>query len=216
MSSPPAKVRPHYLPRSQVLTTYPGTYRLREDIYLATPPPHPSESPITNPNPLSTAQLPLTAGTKVSLVHIKAKNTPARLYRHPAPSSETNETGTGESRTSGETDESSMGKDAASSQAGSRNDDLSSPIVEKFGSGNLSLAASSGKGPKKPKSNITKSNSSFVSRIITHEHLPKRLAERNAEDLLVFANVNRAFNWLDMGFTNKVPSPGPRSPPTFH
>ena len=86
-------------------------------------------------------------------------------------------------------------------------------MVEKFGGANLSLAASSGKGPKKPKNSITKSNSSFVSRIITHEHLPKRLVERNAEDLLVFANVNRAFNWLDMGFTNKVPAPPPPFPP---
>ena len=59
---------------------------------------------------------------------------------------------------------------------------------------------------KKPKNNIVKSNSSFVSRIITHEHLTKRLSDRSPEGLLVFANVNRAFNFLDMGSQTKVPT----------
>lgn len=78
--------------------------------------------------------------------------------------------------------------------------------AEKFGEGNSSLSAT-GKDAakrKKPKNNIAKNNSSFVSRIIPHENIVKRLAERNSEDLFVFANINRAFNWLDMDSTNKV------------
>ena len=35
----------------------PGTYVLREDLHLATPPPHPSEAPVHNPNPLATTTL---------------------------------------------------------------------------------------------------------------------------------------------------------------
>ena len=31
-----------------------GTYVLKEDLHLATPPPHPSEAPVINPNPLAT------------------------------------------------------------------------------------------------------------------------------------------------------------------
>ncbi|KAI5778172.1 WD40-repeat-containing domain protein [Geopyxis carbonaria] len=181
-----------------------GTYVLREDIHLATPPPHPSEAPITNINPLSTAPHPISAGTKLSLVQIKYRDTPTHLYRSPTLSSSKVINGIDDSRVSlmgGETDDgSSLGIAASSSQASKSGD-----IPQKFGGGNASLAPlpTAGKPMKKPKNNIAKSNSSFVSRIITHEHLTKRLTERNSEDLLVFANVNRAFNWLDMGASNK-------------
>jgi hypothetical protein len=51
---------------------------------------------------------------------------------------------------------------------------------------------------KKPKNNIAKTNSSFVSRIITHESLQKRLTERKNDDVFAFANISRAFEWLDL------------------
>src|SRR5690606_35433263 len=38
---------------------------------LATPPPHPSELPNTNPNPLATATSAPVAGTKITLINIK-------------------------------------------------------------------------------------------------------------------------------------------------
>jgi len=77
---------------------------------------------------------------------------------------------------------------------------------DKFGGGNNTLTAVKDAAKrKKPKNNIIKSNSSFVSRIIQHENLTKRLSERATEDLFVFANVNRAFNWLDLSsLVNKV------------
>jgi catabolite repression protein CreC len=57
---------------------------------------------------------------------------------------------------------------------------------------------------KKPKNNIAKTNSSFVSRIITHENLTKRLAERKSDDVFAFVNISRAFEWLDMTTPDKV------------
>lgn len=65
------------------------------------------------------------------------------------------------------------------------------------------MAMSSGKDSlnykrRKPKNNILKSNSSFVSRVIQHEALSKWLQERNPDGLFAFANINRAFEWLDL------------------
>lgn len=73
-----------------------------------------------------------------------------------------------------------------------------------FGDGNPALAPIPTKGSKdpskkaKPKNNIIKSNSSFVSRVIPHEALQKRLTERSQDGLLAFANANRSFAWLDL------------------
>lgn len=121
--------------------------------------------------------------------------------------SASNENQESDSRTSADTDDqSSVGKTASGSNT-SRNGDGATPMpAEKFGGGNASLSAT-GKDAakrKKPKNNIAKNNSSFVSRIISHENIVKRLADRNSEDLFVFANINRAFNWLDMDSANKV------------
>jgi catabolite repression protein CreC len=57
---------------------------------------------------------------------------------------------------------------------------------------------------KKPKNNIAKTNSSFVSRIITHDNLQKRLTDRKNDDLMAFVNVSRAIEWLDMSTSEKV------------
>jgi WD40 repeat protein len=68
------------------------------------------------------------------------------------------------------------------------------------------LAALPNKDPskrRKPKNNISKSNSSFISRVIVNEMLAKRLQERPADGLFAFANINRAFQWLDLSSPNK-------------
>lgn len=137
---------------------------------------------------------------------IKYRSPPSHLYRNPAVST-SNENQESDSRASADIDDqSSVGK-ATSGSNTSRNGDGVTPIpAEKFGGGNASLSAT-GKDStkrKKPKNNIAKNNSSFVSRIIPHENIVKRLADRNSEDLFVFANINRAFNWLDMDSANKV------------
>jgi catabolite repression protein CreC len=71
-----------------------------------------------------------------------------------------------------------------------------------FGEGNLALlAAAGGKEPlkrRKPKSSLAKSNSSFVSRVIPHDALAKRLNDRDSSGVFAFANVGRAFQWLDL------------------
>lgn len=59
---------------------------------------------------------------------------------------------------------------------------------------------------RKPKTSMVKSNSSFISRVIPHDNLNKRLQERSSEGLFAFANVDRAFEWLDLSSATKVPS----------
>lgn len=77
-----------------------------------------------------------------------------------------------------------------------------------FGEGNNMLTGTlSGKDAgkrRKPKNNIAKSNSSFISRCIVHENLAKRLQERPADGYFAFANINRAFQWIDLSSANKV------------
>jgi Ras family protein T1 len=78
-----------------------------------------------------------------------------------------------------------------------------------FGEWNPALASTpmKGDGPgikrRKPKGNIVKSSSSFVSRVIVNEAATKKLGERNPEGLYVFANINRAFQWLDFDGKSK-------------
>lgn len=75
-----------------------------------------------------------------------------------------------------------------------------------FGEGNPALMIApvkEGLKRRKPKNNIIKSSSSFVSRVISHESSAKRLQERNPDGLFAFANINRAFQWLDLSSPNK-------------
>ena len=77
-----------------------------------------------------------------------------------------------------------------------------------FGEGNSSLRAVGGKKDAvkrvKPKNNIIKSNSSFISRVLPHDTVTKRIADRGPNDLFAFANINRAFQWLDISSTSTV------------
>ena len=187
-----------------------GTYVLREDLHLATPPPHPSEAPIHNPNPLATTLSPPSAGTKLSLV-VLAPRQPSysRLYKLETTNSTRSQVPPSIQESPHETNSqtSDTGSHSANGVAPSPLGGLQAPA---FGEGNPSLLVVNGKDAKdplkrrKPKSNIVKSNSSFVSRVIPHEGLSKRLQERNPNGLLVFANVNRALQWLDFSSSNKV------------
>lgn len=88
--------------------------------------------------------------------------------------------------------------------------DLVAGSAPVFGEGNAALSTVNGKEPKdplkkrKPKNNIVKSNSSFVSRVIPHESLSKRLQDRSSHAMFAFANINRAFQWLDMSADHMV------------
>ncbi|KAK7207948.1 WD40-repeat-containing domain protein [Myxozyma melibiosi] len=198
-----------------VFTTGEGQYTLREDIHLATPPPHPSEVPIINPNPLSTAPVPVTAGVKLSLCSIKYRSD-SNPGMYPTT---TNQLSIAETRSSVGSDFDDNASDRFSTGGMSRfSGAMSSSLASQsqFGSymesdssananalsavlANAVASPSSSKDGKKrkPKNNMAKSNSSFVSRITPHEHLAKRLSERQSEDLYFFANINRSFNWMD-------------------
>ncbi|KAK9460537.1 WD40-repeat-containing domain protein [Lipomyces oligophaga] len=191
-----------------------GTYVLREDIRLATPPPHPSEITIINPNPLATTPAPVSAGVRISLCCIKYRNdsNPSVIYR-----TNTNQLTATDTRSSGGSDYDERLSDINSlAAATTRSMGLSASLnsqsqisstlesIDSASNNNalmvmLSNASGSSSKDKKrrPKMNMAKGNSSFVSRLTTHEHLSKRLAERSSEDLFFFANVNRSFNWLD-------------------
>lgn len=180
-----------------------GTYVLKEDLHLATPPPHPSEAPIINPNPLATNPQPATAGTTISLLNLEARPPPfmyggisatslghASIQEHPNEDTSRDPTLSG---SEGRANSSEAPRSLGSAPA--------------FGEGTALLTPQNTKDAgkkKKPKNNMTKSNSSFISRVIVHETLSKRMQDRPADGLYAFANINRAFQWLDMSAPNKV------------
>lgn len=188
----------------------PGTYTLKEDLHLATPPPHPSESPVLNPNPLATTPQPATAGTKVSILSLSSRSVPAILYRLNTESSRAIQTSIqehpNENRSSGDVGTGSEGG-GGTSVSDTATAPLSLGSAPAFGEGNIMLTTTNSRDmskKRKPKNNIAKSNSSFISRVIVHEGLSKRLADRPADGLFAFANINRAFQWLDMSSATKV------------
>ncbi|KAH8548815.1 WD40 repeat-like protein [Umbelopsis sp. PMI_123] len=62
-----------------------------------------------------------------------------------------------------------------------------------------------GKAPRKPKTSITKSNSSFVQRIITNDQLAKILIARTSDDTNLFYNCGTSFIWMDATGQPKEP-----------
>jgi hypothetical protein len=181
-----------------------GLYVLKDDLHLATPPPHPSEAPIVNPNPLATTPQPATAGTKLSLISLDVRPLPPAFYRLASRSSGLEpsiQEHPNESRSSTEVRDSSEAGHLSSTDGGLVSN------TPAFGEGNTSLTQTNAKDAgkkKKPKNNMTKSNSSFISRVIAHETLSKRLQDRPLDGLFAFANINRAFQWLDLSSSSKV------------
>ncbi|WZH49055.1 WD40-repeat-containing domain protein [Fusarium acuminatum] len=189
-----------------------GTYTLKEDLHLATPPPHPSEATVPNPNPLSTLPQPASAGTSVSLIALDSRPAPNFLYKglssttialSGAPSSIQEHPN--ESRYSAE-----GGMTSEDGRTGSTSDAQAASITigsaPAFGEGNALLTQVPNKDvnkKRKPKNNMTKSNSSFISRVIVNESLSKKLTERSNDGIFAFANINRAFQWLDMSSSSK-------------
>lgn len=63
---------------------------------------------------------------------------------------------------------------------------------------NSAVTGARGDKKGKPKNSLVKNNSSFVSRTIVHEHFHKRIAERNSDDIFLWANVGRSLSWIDL------------------
>ena len=185
---------------------------LKEDLHLATPPPHPSEAPLVNPNPLATAPQPATAGTQLTLVNLDVNPLSPAVYRTTSRS----DGAQGSIQENQDESQSSTDVRESSSDAGRMSSTEAAPLARAntntpaFGEGNTLLAPVAQKDPskrRKPKNNMTKSNSSFISRVINHETLAKRLQERARDGLFAFANINRAFQWLDLSSPAKVRTP---------
>ncbi|KAI2617772.1 WD40 repeat-like protein [Hypoxylon sp. NC1633] len=187
-----------------------GTYALKEDLLLATPPPHPSEAPIVNPNPLATSPQPATAGTKISLVSLAVRAPPPALFKltptttlSPSIAEHPNE-----GRYSSDAKLSSDGEGRGTSMSdGGPSTSATAMSTPAFGDGNALLVPEKTKDPnkrRKPKNNMTKSNSSFISRVIINEAISRKLADRPTDGLFAFANVNRAFQWLDLSSPSKA------------
>ncbi|KAF6239954.1 hypothetical protein HO173_001562 [Letharia columbiana] len=177
-----------------------GTYILQDNLHLATPPPHPQDAPTVNPNPLATAPIPPKAGIKLTICITNPRKSSLQLYRVNTSTSTGSNLGTysikeseNESRSSNETNSNGAMTQLPSSNASGR-----TPV---FGEDNILLTPVAGKEGvkrKKPKTNLVKSNSQFISRVIPHDSLNKRLQEHNPEGMFVFANIDRAYQWLDL------------------
>ncbi|KAI4185141.1 MAG: hypothetical protein L6R41_004315 [Letrouitia leprolyta] len=179
-----------------------GVYALQDDVHLATPPPHPSEHTTANPNPLSTAPVRPFTGVKISLSRTNPRK-PPHIYKIANRDSTRSNLATysireseKESRSSHDT--SSDGLAAHLANAGGK-----TPIVAEDHAPLTLALGKDGVKRKKPKTNIVKSNSSFISRVMPHEAMTKRIQEHNPEGLFAFASINRAFQWLDLSSNNE-------------
>ncbi|KAK5652718.1 hypothetical protein OQA88_9571 [Cercophora sp. LCS_1] len=187
-----------------------GLYVLKEDLHLATPPPHPSEAPVVNPNPLATTPQPATAGTKVSLISLDVRPLPPAFYRassHPGGVEQSIQEHPDEGKSSTTETRESSSDAGATRNVNSSDLPFASSNAPAFGEGNALLAPTNTKDAnkkRKPKNNMTKSNSSFISRVIVHETLHKKLQERSTDGMFAFANINRSFQWLDLASSSKA------------
>lgn len=184
-----------------------GTYVLKDDLHLATPPPHPSDVPLPNNNPLATATGPPVSGVKLSIAVLEPRKPPPAQTLFRATTAQS--TGARSQVPPSILEEVHSPK----SDAGSTKNGFGSPSyyahIPTFGDGNPALAVPVNTKVKKdqklkPKNNIIKSNSSYVSRVIPHESLQKRLNDRSPEGMFAFANINRAFMWLDLSSATKT------------
>jgi len=181
-------------------------------LQLATPPPHPSETPIVNPNPLATTTNPPTAGTKLTVLTLNPRQVKPQLNKPTTTTSNllrwrtlarTDTTKAKDTKEIIEIEkEPRLSSDDSSVRSVNNESNAStkSSTAPAFGEGNVALALTNsrdGLKKRKPKNNMIKSNSSFVSRVIPHDHLAKRLAERDPGGTFLFVNINRAFQWID-------------------
>lgn len=171
-----------------------GTYILQDSLQLATPPPHPQDAPIASSNPLATTPSPPKVGVKLSICITEPRKVPSALHRMNTTSSTKSTLGT-YSITEHEK-ESRSSHDAGSD---GRNP-ATTPNTPIFGEDNALLAGASRDilKRKKPKTNLIKSNSQFISRVIPHDQLSKRLTDHSPEGRFIFANIDRAYQWLDL------------------
>jgi hypothetical protein len=199
-----------------------GTYKLRESLLVATPPPHPTEPSTQPPNPLDTTRKPKTAGSRLSLAIVGPKGAaqalqlkqqllfnarPVSAASEDAPESSHDASSQNENKTTSRSSDynGSNNKDAIGDAF-----DSSPPAAPVFGHTNPALASpvlgkdtKDGAKKKKPKNSMVKTNSSFVARVHPIDGLNKKLNERDQDGIFAFTNVNRAFHWIDLATLQK-------------
>lgn len=82
--------------------------------------------------------------------------------------------------------------------------DTASPLSTSGNSFSALFNRSNKNIPRKPKNSITKTKSSFVSKIITNDQLAKVLSARTSEDAYLFYNVGTSFIWMDAASKPRV------------
>lgn len=182
-----------------------GTYILKDSLHLATPPPHPQEAPVISSNPLATTPAPPKVGVKLSICITDPKKSAPPLFRMNTANSTRSNLGAFSIR---ETEKESREKESRSSHDTSSDGRNSHPATATtpartpiFGEENALLSPTANKDTgkrKKPKTSLIKSNSQFISRVIPHDQLNKRLQEHNPEGRFIFANIDRGYQWLDL------------------
>jgi WD40 repeat protein len=181
-----------------------GSYTLKDDLHLVTPAPHPSEAPLVNSNPLATNVGLPTATLKLSVTVLAPRKPPTnKLFRIAT---------SGSLRSSippSIEEETQSSKSDAGSLANGFGTASYYNHTPSFGDENPLLAVGALTKTKKdqkpkPKTNIVKSSSTFVSRVVPHESLQKRLNERSHEGMFAFSNIGRAFLWLDLSSETKA------------
>ncbi|KAJ4293734.1 hypothetical protein N0V88_005242 [Collariella sp. IMI 366227] len=156
--------------------------------------PTPPRSPMSTPTPLHYPQ-PATAGTRLSLLNLDVSPLAPGLFRTLSRSD-----GVPGSIIQEHPNESQSSTDVreSSSDAGRLNNSselppfFASSHAPAFGEGNTLLAPAAQKDVnkrRKPKNSMSKSNSSFISRVVNHDALNKRLQERARNGLFAFANA---------------------------
>lgn len=156
-----------------------------------------------NPNPLATTPVPPTSGVKLSVSLADPHRVPPRLYQ-------LNAFGSTRSHLATYSIKESEKESSASHETRSNGipplmaeDDSERPAESAEGTSMLSPAkGTEGLKRRKPKTNLMKSNSAFISRVIPHDALSRRLQEPNPEALFIFANIDRAIQWLDLSCTS--------------
>jgi hypothetical protein len=191
-----------------------GTYTIRESVLLAMPPSHPAEPLSQTPNPLDTSKKPPTTGTRLSLAIVGPKGVAlAQQFKEQLILSTRPPTPEAESFPEVSGDQSQAESNNTSQRDTFSFDESSSQDAPAFGSDNPALiphvslkeareAASQKR--KKPKNSMIKTNSSFVSRVYPADSLGKKLTDRDPNGIFAFANINRAFHWMDLSTIQKT------------
>jgi len=159
-------------------------------------------------NPLDITIPALVSGTKLSITRL-GRIQPTSTFRKETPVSSHVQPHVNNSI---ETDsQGTLNSDAVSSptESSTYQSSLDSSLAA-FGSDNPTLVtngsdkAKEASKPKKPKSSLAKSSSSFLVKIQIADGIQKRLMNRDVEESFVVANIGRAFQWLDFSSEKQV------------